>query len=187
MSITIPVAKVPEGLRKCAEKSYNYFETAKLLIAQDKIEEGYILAIYGLEEVGRAVIFHEKLKDAYTSGNDFIQIGKKIYYNHKEKQQSAMSILPNNLKNLAMGTFNPQNYSDNFIQNTNGKINILQDLRERAQYVDYVENKWRTPPPIDANGLNLFINGVETESNEFIKYSISYAEGEDRKDNENKT
>lgn len=186
MGVTIPITDVPEGLRKCAEKSHNYFETAKQLIAKDKIEEGYILTICGLEEVGRAVMFHESLKDAYTTGNDFIQIGKKLY-DHEKKQQSAMSILPNNLKNLAMGTFNPQNYNANFLTNTNGKIDVLQDLRERAQYVDYVGNKWQTSLPIDAKGLNLFINGVETESDNFIKYSISYAKSEQSKKSKTKT
>ena len=178
MSKTIPISALPEGLKKCAEKSESYFETAKDLIAKDKIDEGFILTIYGLEEVGRAVLFDKSLKDATSANNDFIQVGKELY-NHKDKQQLAMSILPNNLVNLAMGTFNPQYY--NLITNTGGRPDVLQDLRERAQFVDYNQNKWQIPASMDSKGLILFITGVEEESRKFINYAINKVE-ENRKD-----
>ena len=173
MSKTIPISDLPEGLKMCAEKSESFFKAAKELVTKNMIGEGYILTVYGLEEVGRAVLFDKSMNDAITSNNDFIRVGKELI-NHKDKQQLAMSILPNNLVNLAMGTFNPQYY--NLITNTGGKLDVLQDLRERAQFVDYNQNKWQTQASMDPKGLTMFISGVEEESTKFINNTIKKAE-----------
>ena len=136
MSITIPTAEIHEGLKKCKEKTENYFAIAKTCMNENKNDEGYVNAISGLEEFGRASMFFESLKNAIDANSDVVTIEKRKIYNHIEKQKTALSILPPALRNLAMGTLNPQNYTDDFVADRGGQITVLQDLRERAQFVD---------------------------------------------------
>jgi AbiV family abortive infection protein len=176
MSESIPVAKVPEVINKCMEKARGFFVTAKDLIDDGKPEEALIISVFGLEEFGRAVLFNDELTYANTSGQDFIEIERKKLFDHKTKQQAAMSILPEKLKSLAIGTFNPQYVESKFIVRTEGKIDVLQDLREGVTYVDFKEGHLLPSPSIDSNGLKMFIEGVEEESEKFLKYTVSYFE-----------
>ena len=175
MSITIPTAEIHEGLKKCKEKTENYFAIAKTCMNENKNDEGYVNAISGLEEFGRASMFFESLKNAIDANSDVVTIEKRKIYNHIEKQKTALSILPPALRNLAMGTLNPQNYTDDFVADRGGQITVLQDLRERAQFVDYRKGSWQTSD-INANGLKLFVEGVESAAEDFINYAITYAE-----------
>jgi AbiV family abortive infection protein len=181
MSETIPVSEVPKGIQKCREKADRFLDTAKQLIAQGKIDEGYILAISGLEEVGRGAMLVEGLSDSQLSGQDFIEISIRHLHSHKAKQQAAMSILPQGLRKLAMGTFNTENVGEHFFAMNEDQIRVLQDLREGVQYVDYREGQWQSSPTISPTGLYKFIEGVEDVSERFLKYSVSYSEKGNRK------
>jgi AbiV family abortive infection protein len=180
MSETIPIAEVQKGINICIKKTREELDTAIYLIAGGRTNQAYTHVVYGLEEMGRAVMFNEKLKDTYTSGKDFIEVERNKLYDHKAKQQAVMSILPENLKNLAMGTFNTQYV--NFLAMKEGKPDILQDLRERVTYVDYRNGKWQSSPTIDSNGLTAFIKGVEEEADKFQKYSVTTAPPDEKRE-----
>jgi hypothetical protein len=92
-----------------------------------------------------------------------------------------MSILPQGLGKLAMGTFNTENVGEHFFAMNEDQIRVLQDLREGVQYVDYREGQWQSSPTISPTGLYKFIEGVEDVSERFLKYSVSYSEKGNRK------
>jgi AbiV family abortive infection protein len=175
MSKIIPVAQVPHGIEKCLKKSKKFFATAKDLVENGNPEEALIISVFGLEEFGRAGMLKEALKNAQAIDNDFIQIEKKKFYEHEAKQKTALLLLPKELVTLAIGTFNLYYRSDSIVLK-DGKIDVLQDIREGVTYVDYRDSKWQSPPRIDCTGLKRFIEGVEKETEKFLKFKITYPE-----------
>jgi AbiV family abortive infection protein len=177
MSVSIPVADVSKGVSISIEKAQGYFDVASSLIENGRTDQGCVFAVCGLEELGRAVMLNQRLHAANSSGQRYIEIANREFYNHIAKQQAALSILPGSLQDLAMGTFDLQSVGTSFFRKREGRMDVIQDLREKAQYVDYTDGQWQSSLPVDPSGLQAFINGVKEEISKFQKYAVSYSEG----------
>ena len=162
MSIQISLEKVTQGIGLSASLGLRHLEDAKMLIQNGRIEGATILAVFGLEELGRIIILKDKYKKASLKGDSYIEIkdrrqgGKKdAFYDHRKKQKKATQILPPDTLRLHEGCFR-----GGFGKGFDIDIYLDQDLREVSSYLDYCY-MWQTPRPIEVDKLNNCISEIE--------------------------
>lgn len=97
----IPLDKIQEGilisLRKCEE----HLSAAELLIQKDFANDAVALVEFALEELGRAVVLRDKLKDRNEN------IENELFTSHPFKYNKAWSILPEDLKTIYLSSHGP--------------------------------------------------------------------------------
>jgi AbiV family abortive infection protein len=162
MSIQIPLEEVPQGIDLSVSLGLRHLDDAKMLIKSERVEGATILAVFGLEELGRIIILKDKYKKASAKGDIYIEIkdrkqdGKKdAFYDHIEKQKIAKDTLPPNSLELHKGCF-----GEDFGKGFDIDIYLDQGLREITSYLDFCY-KWQTPNPIDVDKLKNCINEIE--------------------------
>ncbi|MCK4815150.1 AbiV family abortive infection protein [bacterium] len=139
-----------------------HLDDAKMLIKKRRIDGATILAVFGLEELGRIIILKDKYKKAIAKGVNYIEIkdrkqpGRKDpFYDHIKKQRKATQILPPGSLRLHEGGF-----GEGFGKGFDIDIYLNQELREVSSYLDFC-HMWQTSRPIDVDSLKNCINEIE--------------------------
>lgn len=163
LKIQIPLNEVHIGLDLSSKLGLRHLSNASLLIQNGEIEGAAILAIFGLEELGRILILKERYQRAINQGSNYIEIKSRkqkgrtdAFYDHKKKQKKAKSVLPDNSLLLHQGDF-----GEGFGKDFDASIFLDQELREAYSYLDYCIS-WQTPRPIDISRLNDLITKIES-------------------------
>jgi AbiV family abortive infection protein len=161
MTIKMTSDIIKEGMTLALRKSEEYLSDAELLISKGSLNTAVVLIEFAIEEFGRAVALCEKLK----TGS--VEVERTLLKSHNLKYNKAWSVLPEDLKTIYEGTFDPAIFDPNIFDV--GKETISPRTRLDATFVDYDESikKWKDGIRADKYKLEAIIKGIREEIRSF--------------------
>ena len=155
----IPAKDVSEGIKICKKRALTFLDSASTLAEKpETANDAGLLTIQAIEELGKAKMYEVRLLKAEENGRPFIYRGGREddIYNHAKKMNVAFSAMPQPLRKLAMGTFDP---SGTFFKT--GEMEVSQNLKEYITYTEYENGKWIHPHTINPQQLKELIQGIK--------------------------
>jgi AbiV family abortive infection protein len=142
MSIKIPLPKIKEGIKLAFQKCDEHLRSAEILASKGALPNAVVCLEFGIEEFGRAIALIEEHK----AGSEDIET--KLFTDHDYKYNKAWTVLPQSLKTIYEGSFDPAIFDPNIFDV--GKETISPRTRLDATYVSYDKKlksgKWEFEP-----------------------------------------
>ena len=151
MTIRIKLEIIAKGISLALEKAEQHFSSAEALVSMDSLDDAIILIEFGIEEFGRAVALREKLKQ----GSE--EIEKDLLRSHKYKYDKAWSVLPQELKTIYQGNFDPAIFDPRIFDA--GRETISPATRLDAGFVNYdpQSKEWKTGVRVETEKIQQII------------------------------
>ena len=136
-SLKIPLEKIKEGVHLSKQKCLEHLDCAELLASNNLPGNAMILLEFAIEEFGRSVAFNKNLR----SGSP--EVDNSIMRSHKSKYDEAWTVLPQKLKTVYEGSFDPAIFDPNIFNCR--KETISPETRLEATFVNWDEKtqEWK--------------------------------------------
>ncbi|MCJ7768463.1 AbiV family abortive infection protein [Candidatus Bathyarchaeota archaeon] len=153
----IPVAKLPEGLRLCAQNIREFVADAQTLLSKGHGWHTIALAIFAFEELGKYAELR-RIKESVKSGQDKVNVKDALFRSHDYKQNFARKLIPKEAMILLPAYFNNKYFGPEFFQTEN--VTPSDTLRVQCVFVDWIDDDWRYGAAHDTERLKKFLNAI---------------------------
>jgi hypothetical protein len=99
--LKIPLEKIREGTNLSKQKCLEHLDCAEILASNKLSSNAMIHLEFAIEEFGRSVAFNKNVK------NGSVEVDNGIMRSHKRKYDEAWTVLPEKLKTVYEGSFDP--------------------------------------------------------------------------------
>ena len=153
----VPRAKMPTGIELCKKNITDFLEDAKLIIGEERLSHAYVSVQFALEELGKILIFRNKLKD---DQNDPLRITKKeAFQNHQRKTAKVWEFLDPKYRVI----FDEGVWEDGIWEKGVWQENTYAEYETRLDcaFVDYYADNWYVGRDIKKDLLVRLISHIE--------------------------
>jgi AbiV family abortive infection protein len=161
----IPIARLPEGLRLCAQNIRDFVADAQLLLSKGHGLHAIALAIFAFEELGKYSELHRLAAEAIKKGENNVIVKDALFRSHDYKQDIAKRLVPSDSMILLPTYFDHKYFDPEFFQTEDVTVGTNPKLRTECVFVDWVEADWRFGTPHDTERLKKFLNSIMDELN----------------------
>jgi AbiV family abortive infection protein len=158
----VPVSRLPEGLRLCANNVRDFVVDAENLIAKGHGWHAIALAMFAYEELGK---YDELLRHRQSakSGQDSVNVKDAIFSSHTYKYGIASKLIPEDAKIIVPevpGFFDSAYFDSAYFDIGTPAVTPSDSLRAQCVYVDWVDDDWRHGTPHDTDQIKRFLNSI---------------------------
>jgi AbiV family abortive infection protein len=158
----IPVTKLPEGLRLCANNVREFVADARNLIAKGHGWHAIALAMFAYEELGK---YAELLRHSQSAkgGQDSVNVKDELFSSHIYKYGIASKLIPEDAKIIVPGVaglFGSAYFDAAYFDIGTPPVTPSDTLRAQCVYVDWVDDDWRHGTPHDTEQIKKFLNSI---------------------------
>jgi AbiV family abortive infection protein len=152
----IPVSKLPEGIRLCAQNIRDFIVDANMLLSKGHGLHAIALAIFAFEELGKYAEL-QRLKES-NKNKDTVSVPDALFYRHDYKQEVARKLVSEEDTILLPAYFDSKYFSPKYFQTE--EVTPTPILRTQCVFVDWVDEDWRFGTPHDTERLKTFMNAI---------------------------
>ena len=128
--MNIPLEKVKQGVELSKQKCLYHLTSAEVL-AKNQPSNALVLLEFAIEEFGRAIALNENIKSGST------EVDNALMRNHQYKYEKAWTVLPQKLKAVYEGSFDPAIFDPSIFDA--GMETISPQTRLDATFVNWDE------------------------------------------------
>jgi AbiV family abortive infection protein len=154
-SFIIPVNKLNEGLRVCANNIRRFLLDIERLVQDVSDWHAVALAIFAFEELAKYSEL-KRAKEAATSS--IVRVDRRLFWSHKYKQEIARKLVPLDAVELFPAGFNRQAFNSTFWNMET--ISVSPSLRLDCVFVNWENGEWTHGSPILPERLKSFCKAI---------------------------
>jgi AbiV family abortive infection protein len=153
----VPRAKMPEGIDLCKVNITDFLKDAKLLIDNSTLSHAYISVQFAVEELGKILIFRNKLK---TDASDPLVIKhEEAFKYHTDKTKKALKFLGRGYEKV----FDEGVFEKGIVEKgvCVEDTYVEHETRLDCVFVDFYAGSWQLGRDIKKDLLAKLINRIE--------------------------
>lgn len=153
----IPVIKLLEGLRLCAQNVRDFVVDAENLISKGHGWHAIALAMFAYEELGKYKELHCH-KQSAKNGQGSVSVKDALFSSHSYKYAIASKLIPDKDKIILPAYFDDEYFNPKYFQDKD--VTPSDKLRTQCVYVDWIEDDWRHGTPHDTEQIRRFLKSI---------------------------
>jgi len=154
----IPLTRLPEGLRLCAQNIRDFVVDAENLLSKGHGYHAVALAIFAFEELGKYSELKRLGEQSSKMGTSNVTVKDDLFSKHDYKQKIAKQLLPAETTILIPAYFSETYFSPKYFGTK--EVRVEPNLRPECDFVDWVGDDWRHGTPHDTERLKKFLDAV---------------------------
>jgi len=166
----IPVIKLPEGLRLCAQNVRDFVNEAHLILSKGHGWHAIALAIFAFEELGKYSELKRLGGEAQENGLKEVKVKDELFRSYDTKQNIAKQLVPKQARTLLQGAFGSRNFDSRAFQTET--VSVEPNLRLECVFVDWLGDDWRLGAPHDTTRITMFLNPIVEALNKLEKLPL---------------
>jgi len=145
----IPINRLDEGIRLCANNIRRFLQDVELLLKNSSEWHAIAMAIFAYEEIAK---YAELKKAKSTATSDSVEICSRLFYDHEYKQDIAYELIEDNESVVLLAE------SDLLPHFQTEKVEVKPKLRLDCLFVDWCEKneQWRHGQPYLPSNIRRF-------------------------------
>ena len=153
----IPRAKMPEGITLCKTNITQFLKDARLLVDNSTLSHAYISVQYALEELGKILIFREKL--AIDKSEPLTITQKEAFKSHYGKTEKTLKFLGKGYDKVFDETLFEEGMTEKGVSMEYTYVN--HETRLDCAFVDFYALSWQNDRAIKKDLLIKLVNRIE--------------------------
>jgi len=154
----IPVSKLPEGLRLCAQNVRDFVVDAENAMSKGHGWHAIALAIFAFEELGKYYELKRLGEEARKNGLSDLMVKDNLFRSHTTKQIVARKLVPSHAIILLPESFDKQYFDSKSFQTE--PVTVSPNLRLECAFVDWLDGAWTLGAPHDTERIKTFLNSI---------------------------
>ncbi|MGD0422486.1 MAG: AbiV family abortive infection protein [Candidatus Bathyarchaeia archaeon] len=154
----IPLTRLPEGLRLCAQNIRDFVVDAEQLLSKGHDYHAVALAIFAFEELGKYSELKKLGEEATKTGTTNVTVKDDLFRLHDYKQNIAKQLLPVDTMILIPAYFSDIYFSPKYFRTK--AVKVEPSLRLECVFVDWINDDWRYGTPHDTERLKKFLGAI---------------------------
>jgi AbiV family abortive infection protein len=154
----IPLTRLPEGLRLCAQNIRDFIVDAENLLSKGHGYHAVALAIFAFEELGKYSELKRLGEQSSKMGASNVTVKDGLFRSHDHKQKIAQQLLPAETMILIRAYFSDVYFSPKYFGTE--EVRVEPNLRLECVFVDWLGDDWRYGTPHDTERLKKFLDAV---------------------------
>jgi AbiV family abortive infection protein len=154
----IPLDRLAEGLRLCAQNVRDFIVDARLLLSKGHGYHAIALAIFAFEELGKYSELKTLGDEAKRLGMSSLTVKDVLFSRHDYKQNIAKNLLVPDAMMLLTADFDPKAFDPKAFATEDVAVEPI--LRLDCVFVDWRECDWIHGTPHDTERLKVFLDAI---------------------------
>jgi AbiV family abortive infection protein len=154
----IPLSRLLEGLRLCAQNIRDFVVDARQLLSKGHGYHAVALAIFAFEELGKYSELKRLGEQSNRIGASNVTVKDDLFRSHDYKQKLAEQLLPAETMILIPAYFSSTYFSSRYFETE--EVKVEPTLRLECVFVDWLGDDWRYGTPHDTERLKKFLSAV---------------------------
>ena len=154
----IPLTRLPEGLRLCAQNIRDFVVDAEHLLSKGHGYHAVALAIFAFEELGKYSELKRLGEQSSKMGASNVTVKDDIFRSHDHKQKEAKQLLLAETMILIPAYFSDTYFGPPYFGTK--EVRVDPNLRLECVFVDWLGDDWRYGTPHDTERLKKFLDAV---------------------------
>jgi AbiV family abortive infection protein len=154
-TVEIPVSKIGEGLRLCANNIRRFINDVRILLKEPSEWHAIASVIFAFEELAK---YSELKKAKNCASQDVVTVDKRLFYSHKYKQKIAERLIPQGTMILSDAYFDPNYFDSQFFQTES--VEASPRLRLDCVFVNWRDGHWVHGTPVIPQRIETFTEAI---------------------------